>query len=517
MTKKKSKTKRIVIIIIAAVVVLLAVLAYTGMQKRMAEAGKTIYNITDVMRGSVEVKVKGAGTVEPLEDNTVYAGFSGKVQQVLAEDGDVVSADDVIAVFESDALDSERKSLEQQIDDIDAAIQMLRGTSGSDRIYSPVKGVIKALYAAEGDSVDAVTEKYGSLGVICPDERMKTQISAEGLQLGDSVTVTADADSLPGIVRSIKDGQATISFEDDELLPGAAVKVSAADGSLLAEGTAQIENPVYITGRGGIVDEVRKDVGDDVSRGSRIYALEGEILSAELYTQIENRADLEDDLDDVLADIEALTVRAGKDGVISDLNLNEKQTVQEGAALFRIQSAESVKIDVDIDELDIAGIEVGEKASVTFDALPGQEYEAEIVKINPIGVAENNVTDYTVTLSMTKAQGMMIGMSADVEIISQHADDVLVIPAEAIQIINGEKFVVLESDIGKEKDAVAATHKVTTGITDGVVIEIREGLAQGDRIAVPQVKESTQQQMMDFRNNADNNGPPKEKPDDRTP
>ncbi len=506
MAKKKSKTKRIVIIIVAVVIVGLAVLGYAGWQRRMAAVGKTIYQIVDVTRGSVEVKVKGAGTVAPLDDNTVYAGFSGTVKQVLAEDGDVVSADDVIAVFESDALETERDSIEQQIDDVDAAIQMLRGTSGSDRIYSPVKGVVKVLYAKEGDSVDAVMEKSGMLAVICPDERMKTVISAEGLQLGDSVTVTVDSVSMPGIVRSIKEGQAIISFEDDEFLPGTAATVSAVDGSVLAESTVEIENPVYVTGRGGIVEEVRKDVGDKVSHGSRIYALEGEILSAELYTQIENRADLEDDLDDVLADIEALTVRAGFDGVISDLDLNVKQTVQDGARLFRIQSAETVKIDVDIDELDIAGIKVGEKASVTFDALPEQQFEAEIIKINPIGLAENNVTDYTVTLSLSKAEGVMIGMSADVEIISKRADNTLVIPAEAIQIINGEKFVVLESDLNEEQDAVAATHKVTTGITDGVSIEILEGLTEGDRVAVPQVQEDAQQQMMNFRNNAESNG-----------
>ncbi|MPN62464.1 hypothetical protein SDC9_210213 [bioreactor metagenome] len=75
----------------------------------------------------------------------------------------------------------------------------------------------------------------------------------------------------------------------------------------------------------------------------------------------------------------------------------------------------------------------------------------------------------------------------------------LVIPSEAIQIINGEKYVVLESDLSEEQDAVAATHKVTTGITDGVNIEIKSGLAEGDRVAVPQVKESVEDQMMNFR------------------
>ena len=65
---------------------------------------------------------------------------------------------------------------------------------------------------------------------------------------------------------------------------------------------------------------------------------------------------------------------------------------------------------------------------------------------------------------------------------------------------------VLESDLNEEQDAVAATHKVKTGLTDGVNIEILEGLSEGDRVAVPQVRESAEDQMMNFRNNAEDNG-----------
>ncbi len=500
MTKKKSKKKRIIILIVAVVVVALVVVGYAGWQQRVAAGQKTTYQIVDVARGDVEVKVKGAGTVAPMEDHTVYAGFTGTVTQVLAEDGDMVAADDVVAVFESDALESERDSLEQQIDDVDATILTLRSTTGTDTIYSPVKGVVKAVYAEEGDAVDAVMEEHGALAVVCPDERMKTVIDAQGLKLGDKVTVTVDSSSVPGVVKSLGNGSAVVSFGDDGFLPGASATVATTEGNALGEGTVEIENPVYITGRGGIIDRVREDAGDDVSRGGKLFELDGEILSAQLYEQIDLRADLADDLADVNADIEALTVRAGVDGVISDLDLNEAQMVQEGAPLFRVQSSDAVKIDVDIDELDIAGIELNEKASVTFDALPEKTFEAQIVKINPIGVAQNNVTDYTVTLSLAKAEGLMIGMSADVEIISQKAEGVLVIPAEAIQIVGGEKYVVRESDIDENLNATPATHKVKTGITDGVNIEILEGLNEGDRVAVPQVRQSAQEQMMNFGN-----------------
>ena len=67
-------------------------------------------DIVDVAKGTLEVKVKGAGTVEPMSDDTVFADAAGIVKDVLFEDGDVVSADDIIAVLESDALESEKSS-----------------------------------------------------------------------------------------------------------------------------------------------------------------------------------------------------------------------------------------------------------------------------------------------------------------------------------------------------------------------------------------------------------------------
>jgi HlyD family secretion protein len=176
--------------------------------------------------------------------------------------------------------------------------------------------------------------------------------------------------------------------------------------------------------------------------------------------------------------------------------------VQGGAPLFTVQSNGDFKIEVEIDELDIAGIELGETAEVTFDALPDESFTATEDKINPVGASVNNVTTYTVTLALSGAPGVMLGMSADVEIVSQSAQGVLLIPVEAIQVVGENKYVIFEQDVDPKADAVTATHPVVTGITDGVSIEIKEGLSEGDRIAVPQVREaSVEEQMWSMRQN----------------
>ena len=503
MAKPKSK-KRIIIWVIVGVVVLLGVLGYLRMRSNIAAAQRTTYDIVAVTRGTIEVKVKGSGSVEPQVDETVYAGSPATVDKVQIENGDTVSKGDIIAELSSDTLESQKDTLEQQIDDADAAIATMRSVSGSEYIYASVEGTVKAVYAAEDESADVATDRDGALAVICPDGLLKATVdSSVTVTPGQKVTVTIGSQSADGEVTAMQDGSVTVRFEDDGFALGASAVVTGQDGAQIGEGVIEIANPVYITGRGGVIERVYPDAEEEVSRGEKLFKLDGEVLSDALYAQIEQRGNLQDDLNDTLADIEDLTVRAEADGVITGLDLNPGQAVQAGAPLFTIKSNGDFKIDVEIDELDIAGIETGEAAMVTFDALPGESFEAIVDKINPVGVSVNNVTTYTVTLSLSGAPGVMLGMSADVEIVAESAQDVLLIPAEAIQVVGTGKYVIFEQDIDPEADATTATHEVVTGITDGVSIEIKEGLSEGDRIAVPQVREaSTQEQMWGMRQNS---------------
>ena len=495
MAKKKSKKKWIILAIIA-VIVILAVFGFIRLRNNLEELTKTTYAINEVTKGDIEVEVKGAGAVEPLYDDTVYASFTGTVSQVLAEDGDVVKADDVIAVFTSDTMEEQKQALEDQIEQIDTAIGTMRRTTGSSTIYSPVEGVVKIVYAQEGDSVDVVMDEFGALSVICPDKLMQTKIeAADGFAAGDSVTVSVGEETADGIIYSIEDDMMSVQFEDDDFAVGDTAIVSDESGAEIGSASIEIANPVYITAQGGVIDDIREPSGDKVKVRTKLFTLDGEILSADLYSQIQQRKDLQQDLADLEEDIASLTVYAGTDGVISGLTLNEEQIVQPGTPLFSVQSNGAIKLDVEIDEIDIVNIDIGQEATVEFDALPEKTYTAKVIKINPVGVSVNNVTNFTITLEIEQASEIMLGMSADVNIVSQSAESVLVIPIEAIQVIGGEKYVVFEQDIDEELSYTVATHKIETGITDGVMIEVTSGLVEGDMVAVPQARELTAQEM----------------------
>jgi HlyD family secretion protein len=329
---------------------------------------------------------------------------------------------------------------------------------------------------------------------------MQTKISVELTSSymavpGESVKVTIGEKSVDGIVYSMENGMMTVQFDDSKFTVGDTATVTSESGVDLGAGDIEIANPVYITAHGGVIEDIREPAGHKVKVRTKLFKLEGDILSADLYSQIQQRKDLEQDLADIEEDIAGLTVYAGTDGVVSNLALNKEQIVQPGTPLFNVQSNNAIKLDVEIDEIDIVNIELGQEATVEFDALPDKTYTASVIKINPVGVSTNNVTNFTITLQIEQAKEIMLGMSADVKIVSQSAKGVLLIPIEAIQVINGEKYVVFEEDIDEEQSYTVATHKIETGITDGVMIEVTQGLVEGDRVAVPQARELTPQEM----------------------
>ena len=210
MAKKKSKKKWIILIIVVLVVAA-AVFAFVSFRNNLNAQSKTSYDITTVQRGTVEVKVKGAGAVEPLVDETVYASISGTVADVLVENGDIVGADDIIVTFADDAIDTQRDAIEQQIEDVDAAISTLRSTTSSATIYSPVEGRVKIMYALKGDNVDVVVAQYGALAVLCPDELMQVILPiVDGVEAGDKVVVTIGEKVKDGTVYEIGELDMTV-------------------------------------------------------------------------------------------------------------------------------------------------------------------------------------------------------------------------------------------------------------------------------------------------------------------
>ena len=128
-------------------------------------------------------------------------------------------------------------------------------------------------------------------------------------------------------------------------------------------------------------------------------------------------------------------------------------------------------LEVSVDELDINSVEIGQEASVTFDAIEDKEFTGEVTEIGNTALVNGGVAKYTVSVSVPKDEEMKQGMNASATITIENRENVITIPVNALQEKGNKVFVYTEKD---EDGNLSGETEVTTGLSDGTTVEITE-------------------------------------------
>ncbi len=171
------------------------------------------------------------------------------------------------------------------------------------------------------------------------------------------------------------------------------------------------------------------------------------------------------------------------DGMIILRNAEPGQTFQSQEAEFVMSDWLIVRAQVD--ETDIAQIKLKQKARITLDAYPNELFNGTVQEIAFDAKTVSNVTTYAVDVLPEKPPAFMrSGMTTNVNFILESRHDVLLVPTEAILTRHGKSQVLipLEQDPSRPSE-----HKVELGLSDGRRTEVVSGLAEGDKVLVPQI------------------------------
>jgi len=196
-----------------------------------------------------------------------------------------------------------------------------------------------------------------------------------------------------------------------------------------------------------------------------------------------NRSEIQlENVQDKLADT---LVTAPLTGTILTKNVEEGQVISskissvaaEGAPLVTMADLEKIYVNTDVDETDIGKVKVGQLVEITVDAFPNQVFDGEVLRIAPQGKVIQNVTTFEV---ITEIKGdtniLKPGMNAEVKIMAASANNVLLVPNEAILDVRGNKMVRV---VGEERP-----RSVETGVSNWEKTAIRSGLEQGETVIV---------------------------------
>ena len=509
--KKKKRNRRIRrIVIILAVVTLLLVYAVNTLQKRVRE---TVAAQTDAIKstvaviGTVSTTVSGSGTIrdEDTEEISVPAGV--KITEVLVESGDKVLSGDVLATVENADVLNALADVQKQIDAKDAEMENAASEAVDEILRAKVSGRIKKIYAQPGDGVAACMVRNGALAVISQDGYMALEIENSSLKTGDTVSLLrADGSTLTGEVDRIYSGKAVILTNDrlPEVEEELTVKNSA--GEILGHAAVYIHSPVRVTGYTGTVDYLSVKENDNVWEGASIFRLRDTKTPARYDSIVKEREELEKTLLALLTIYRDGALCAPFDGTVLTVEYDEDnnmaaaaKSVSSQSAAYPAQSGNSVSavskeetkvltlsrdkkmsVAIPVDETDILALQPGQEAVLTVEAIGRDSYHGFITELDRSADSSGGVTSYTATVTFDKAEHMLAGMTADVIINISGRENVLILPAEAVNRTSASAYVF--TGYVAETGMLTDPKTVTVGVSNEEYTEIRSGLSEGETV-----------------------------------
>jgi HlyD family secretion protein len=174
---------------------------------------------------------------------------------------------------------------------------------------------------------------------------------------------------------------------------------------------------------------------------------------------------------------------APTDGIIVAKNIEKGELALINSPIVTIAKSEELEIESNVPESDIVKVQVGQKAKVTFDALESEEVaDAEVTEIDPAATVIQDVVSYRVKFRLAKVDPRLkIGMSEDLDILTEAKDNVLMIPLRAVKTEGKDKFVEILKDA---ENNVTEKIQITTGLDgDEGMVEVSGGnLKEGDKV-----------------------------------
>lgn len=135
-------------------------------------------------------------------------------------------------------------------------------------------------------------------------------------------------------------------------------------------------------------------------------------------------------------------VTAPFDGTVTDSFPLPGDQVTAGQTAFRIDDLSHLFVDVDVSEVDINSIQVGQPVTLTFDAIQGKVYNGVVVEVAQVGTDEQGVVNFQVTVELTDAdEQVKPGMTAAVNIVVEEISDTILVPNRAVRLVDGERVV----------------------------------------------------------------------------
>lgn len=164
-------------------------------------------------------------------------------------------------------------------------------------------------------------------------------------------------------------------------------------------------------------------------------------------------------------------------GELTALPVHKGDYVESGQTIAVIMNLDRLEVEISIDEYDVDAVSIGSRVEVTVTAL-NRVCEGTVTALNKQADTSGQIAYYTATVQVETSPDILPGMQVEALLVRQSVHDVVVVHAQALQFTEQNEAYVLVSD-GKGGQAM---RQVDTGLTDGIMVEIKDGLAEGETV-----------------------------------
>ena len=494
--------KKRCIAVVAAAAVLVAVIVPRRSRSASADLA---YTQEKLGRRDIVNVYDGSGTINAADSYTVKSLVTGTVLTADFELGDTIQKGDVLYVIDSSDVEGDLESAQLSVSQ---AQRSYDDAADARNVRTKISGEVSSFAVAAGDAVQAgqtvATVRDTSVMLLAVDF---PAAEAQSFVAGQAAQVMPDTtfEVLNGTIRSVSgadpSGDAslmtctvTIAVPNAGSLTTAQAAVAQVNGvSSLnsAHFTYQREETV-VAAASGTVSELCVKEGSTVRQDDVILRITGKDLDKQTKNAADSLRAAELQMSSAEKTISHYTIDAPISGTIVDkkVKAGDKLSANDTAMqnLCTIYDMSYLEMKLNVDELKIRSLEVGQEVDITADAVPGETYKGVISSILVAGTTANGSTSYPVTVRIDDMGELLPGMNATAKITTASVKNVLALPNAAL--VRGSYVLVTKDSPSAANAETSMTApdgyvyvKVTTGISDDDYIEVKSGLQEGDTIA----------------------------------
>ena len=451
-------------------------------------------------RRDVTNTLSGTGTLNPANTYTVKSLVDGKVLTGTIEEGNIVEESNVLYTIDSsDASTNFEK----------AEIAMQQAQRSYDKVVdrqyvrAEVAGVVSSLKVTKGDEVTSGQE----VAVIRDSSRMLLTLEfpaadAANFSVGQSAAVTLDGtfEQLDGTVTSVSGTDAlsagnlltrtvTITVKNAGGLTTAQAATASINGvSSIGSATFAYQAERTLTAQAaGTVTSINVQEGSEVAKDDIILGLSGDDLTESIQSASESLRSAEISMQNLQDTMNNYTITAPISGTIIEKDAKVGDAVKTGDTLCIVYDLSYLEMSINVDELQISSISVGQQVQITADAVPDKTYVGTVTRVSMKGASNGGTTTYPVSIRIDDTDGLRPGMNANAEIVVAEAKNALVVPNAAV--VRGS-YVLVTKDSPSAANADTAMEApegfvyvpVKTGVSDDDYTQIVSGIQEGDTI-----------------------------------